>query len=288
MPAEKPGDVGPVRLKGIGLFLRIVGGIPSLFWIAASYVVVSDLLGNSLEFPIIPAIVIGLTLKGITRALGLRLKAESAEEVMSRDPRPPVVLLRSFASDRISLFAHWTFEEQLAKVLRRIGPVISIGNPKDRLTPLGAARLYVSDESWPDRVVKLLDSASCVVIFAGTTTGLLWEVETAIKRARRPESILIVLPQTREESLRQRRYGEFRGHFASMLPSLPPRIGAYMFLRFAPEWEPDFFGPPLPKKTWGLSVMLHIQEALEPFFVLLQQSKELSRKENSTSGPDEG
>lgn len=48
-----------------------------------------------------------------------------------------------------------------------------------------------------------------------------------------------------------------------------------MFLRFAQKWEPDFFGPPLPKKTWGLSAMLHIQEALEPFFVLLQQSKEL-------------
>ncbi len=87
--------------------------------------------------------------------LGRKLKAESAEEILARDPRPPVLYLRSFHTDakaattvkepripftpQLGIGGLGTEEEQLAMVLDRIGPCVAIGQPGELLpTKLGA------------------------------------------------------------------------------------------------------------------------------------------------------
>ncbi len=81
--------------------------------------------------------------------------------------------------------------EELTWLLERVGPMVAIGKPGERLPELGAARLYVDDESWKDTITALMRRAALVVIRAGNTTSLWWEVEQAMSLAR-PERVVIV------------------------------------------------------------------------------------------------
>jgi len=128
--------------------------------------------------------------------LGRRLRVPDAYEVMERDPRPPVVYLRSFAADgagESGTFVRRSDEEKLMKLLRQTGPVIAVGKPNERLAPLGAARLYVSERRWQEVVDLILREARLIVIRAGNTPGLLWEMRRLRERVS-PERILLFNP----------------------------------------------------------------------------------------------
>src|SRR5205814_5687880 len=84
---------------------------------------------------------------------GRRIRAGGAERVLARDARAPIVYLRPFRADgaefakrmwsrvRISpLEAYETYEQRLARTLRKIGPFVAVGDPTERLPLLGAAR----------------------------------------------------------------------------------------------------------------------------------------------------
>jgi general secretion pathway protein G len=87
-----------------------------------------------------------------------------------------------------------TDEHKLALALRPIGPFIAIGQPGERHRELGAAREYVADEEWQERVHDLLVESRLTVIRVGTTEDLWWEVEEAL-RTIPPERLLFVLPR---------------------------------------------------------------------------------------------
>lgn len=139
---------------------------------------------------------------------GWKHEARSADDVMRSDPRPPVVYLRSFAIDdqvlvttggagsRVAAMLTYTAsvspEQEMAFILDRIGPVIAIGKPGERLPELGAARLYVGNDEWQQVVGSWIDSAALVVLRAGETEGLWWEVTQAIKRCP-PRRVVIVM-----------------------------------------------------------------------------------------------
>ena len=82
-------------------------------------------------------------------------------------------------------------EQELAAILNRVGPVIAIGKPGEALPELGAARLYVSDDRWRTTVDDYLKQSALVLIRAGTTANLWWEIEEAMKLVP-PQRILIV------------------------------------------------------------------------------------------------
>ena len=84
-------------------------------------------------------------------------EALSADEALRRDARAPVVYLRAFTDDGQMAVRghHWqdrvigkaasaltltSPEQELAFILQRVGPVIAIGKPGERLPELGAAR----------------------------------------------------------------------------------------------------------------------------------------------------
>lgn len=114
--------------------------------------------------------------------LARRLRAKGALNVILDDQRAPVLYLRSFTTDQLDLAraqfwnAFATEETKLVANLNRIGPVIAIGRPGEKLAHLGAARLYVSDEDWQDVARRLMASARLVVIRAGVGAGLKWEL----------------------------------------------------------------------------------------------------------------
>ncbi len=118
---------------------------------------------------------------------GARLRQPDALTVLARDRRPPVLFLRSFRDeDVVDLTARTgrgmrRSEENLCAALRRLGPVIAIGRPLERLPEVGAARLYVTDENWQAAVRFLIRQAVATVILVGRSPGVQWEVETALE-----------------------------------------------------------------------------------------------------------
>lgn len=119
----------------------------------------------------------------------LRHKHKSKEKnVQLSDVKPPFVLyLRSFCADKITgeaayyLTSVYNEEESLVRVLEQIAPVYAIGDPKDEKMPMGATRIYVSDEHWKSTVKSLANKAEAVVLRLGKTDSFWWEVELALK-----------------------------------------------------------------------------------------------------------
>jgi hypothetical protein len=134
----------------------------------------------------------------------LRRRAANAAAVMAADPRPPVLYLRPFDEDlqqarggsalRLAPAPYMglSAEQQIGRVLGAIGPLVAIGRPGEALPPLGFARLYVADDGWQGAVLDLLDRAAAVVLVAGTSNGLMWELEQVFRRVPRERVTLIV------------------------------------------------------------------------------------------------
>jgi hypothetical protein len=153
---------------------------------------------------------------------GRRLRAPSARAVAERDERRPILLLRAFLDDHLAVddpdsekpFGHFgetakvTFEEILTKLFSRCGPVIAVGRPGERVPPLGAARLWVSDECWQQAVKELLSDAQLVIMVMGNLenrTGLRWEAEQVLQMmSQSPRKILLVVPPVDEREVYDR------------------------------------------------------------------------------------
>jgi len=177
-----------------------------------------------------------------------KLEATSAAEILEQTSVRPVLYLRAFADDEKvaeagvaqGFFQLRTEEEQLALVLDGIGPFVAIGDPKEKLPDLGAARLYVSDE-WKEVVIELLARVSLVVVRVATTEAVRWELQQVVSRLG-PERIVLVVPKGR------RRYRAVKavcdGDLRKPLPDLPLKpVGLWSVggvVRFEPDWTPVF------------------------------------------------
>ena len=149
------------------------------------------------------------------RTIGRRLSAKTAQQVLQSDSRPPILYLRSFSADEKA--PTWlglpspSFEENLTRVLSELGPVIAIGQPGERLPPLGASRMYTNGDAWQGAVSALMSNVAVVVVKAGVTKGLSWEISQIVQKVN-PRRTLIALPsrvgRTREAVEEQ--YRRFR------------------------------------------------------------------------------
>ena len=160
--------------------------------------------------PALIAFVIVARLGIVSLRTGWKYEARSAADVRRTDPRPPVLYLRSFRDDAQiilttsdSLFqralagANYTAaispEQELAMIMGRVGPVIAIGKPGEPLPELGAAREYVADDQWQGTIDGYLREARLVVIRAGTTDSLWWEIERALQQATARHVVIVSL-----------------------------------------------------------------------------------------------
>lgn len=168
---------------------------------------------------------IGFGLWGLgawARRHGRRAAVASAGELMAKDLRAPIFLFRSFADDGLTTLGRTArslnpadmqsgmmrFEEAIAVEMSAWGPVITIGQPGEKLPELGAARFYENDDTWRDAITKAVKHASVIVIAAARTKGLDWEVNE-IKRADRVgDAIIIVPPVEHAETIERWRHYE--------------------------------------------------------------------------------
>ncbi|MBL8963987.1 MAG: hypothetical protein KF787_01140 [Phycisphaeraceae bacterium] len=187
-----------------------------------------------------------------------RFRAPTVEQTLARDPRPPVVYLRSFDLDSdisrtaqrrlnrhipdvinrplegfaniapLKAIDRWTgqtVEDRLVKELKRIGPVIAIGRPGETAPLPGATRLYVGDD-WQDRIHAMMKSASLVVIRPWISQGVLWEIKAALEICD-PRRVVLIFWEIPDE-----KYEAFRDAAAGVvdLPPVTARSGEELVL----------------------------------------------------------
>ena len=156
--------------------------------------------GQNIMLPILIIIftIITMWLQSINHRLGRKKKSTLKKE----DIQGPFILyLRSFIDDATTRKSTNTLsditseEEALVEALSDIAPVYAIGDPKDDKSPLGASRLYVSDDEWKNTVEYLAQRAQVVVLRLGRTDSFWWEVRMALSKIDK-QKILFVIPES--------------------------------------------------------------------------------------------
>ncbi len=189
----------------------------------------------------VPAILIGVALGGhmliaafiylpVARLAGRiwnrgrRQLARRLQEIRQLDTRPPVLLLRSFDDDNLPLESRFrllwffhaakeaaTLEQCVVNSVWPLGPVIAVGNPREKLNPLGAAREDIPGEQWRSRIQQYLEEAAYVVSILGSTPGLNWEYEQIEIRGNKDKVLVVLPPRSMVEVYR--RWEVFRSIF---------------------------------------------------------------------------
>jgi hypothetical protein len=217
-------------------------------------------------------LVLSFSLALTFKAKQYRARSETADRV--QDSRQPVVLLRPFQSDATTFsrlqqqegeyfdqHSLTTLEEDLAEVVRPIGPLVALGRPHEAIPPVGAARIYESNQSWQDRVVDLLKTARLVILVPGTSKALLWETAVAFRELQ-PRQLLIL--RVGENS--RRTYAVLRRIFEEATGQEFPqrrlllRVGTALI--FDEGWVPRI----LPVRMARTKRTGHLRSDLEPFF----------------------
>jgi hypothetical protein len=184
------------------------------------------------------------------------------------DPRPPILLLRSFAddlmhikggarsSDRADLRREgMTFERVIEQQLTPFGPVVAIGRPREALAPLGAARDYVGDETWQGEVETRIRDASVVVLILGQSAGLTWEM-SRVAALGQLHKLLVVFPPVDDLAARWSR--SLDNDRQSGTPMLPPGIepDRTLALIYADDMTPIVVTG--PRDEWSYETALRI------------------------------
>lgn len=128
------------------------------------------------------------------------------KEISFENSTDHVLYLRCFNDDSITekspeRFSNKTEEEVLMENLKRISPPVAIGCPSEPTSPLGAYRVYVSDEEWKNKVAELCKNAQLVVLRVGTTEGLSWEVLHCLQGITDLKRLVFVLPYMKKMDL---------------------------------------------------------------------------------------
>jgi hypothetical protein len=164
-----------------------------------------------------------LALGGATYIRGQRVAAADAARAMAKDPRSPILYLRSFGDDGLTISAQrifflnplrlcatlWgsgsniRFEETLAAELGAYGPVVAIGQPNEPLPQLGAARWYESDATWQAGIDGMMPRAQLIAVCVAKTEGLAWEI-ARIEQLDLWRRVVWVLPLVDQKEARVR------------------------------------------------------------------------------------
>jgi hypothetical protein len=213
---------------------------------------------------------------------GRQYRAKAAARRIIADSKPDVLYLRAFETDSSVLrYVRWSFllprliagmvteEEQLRDVLRPFGDLIAIGKPGEKLPTPGAARLYVSAAQWQSVVSDQMRSAALVVIRAGHSTGLLWELKQAFETLD-PRKLLILVM-----NMKAKNYAVFREDVGKMLGVVFPASNEFRgfrrlsgFVRFSSDWTPNVLRlyAPFLRRTVYKPYQPLFQYTLQPVF----------------------
>jgi formylglycine-generating enzyme required for sulfatase activity len=228
-----------INKKAIAAYgLLILSPLPFVFMWAGqlalgvqSYESYAELVGSWSAYTIFYLVLVGWCTRIYRRARRAAMVPGSA--LIEQDTRPSVLYLRSFQDDTgIKVRARASngrilperllkisFEEVVTDHLWAYGPVLAIGDPraKSKATLLGAARDYADDSTWQQKVIERIQDAAMIVVVAGGTEGLAWEIDT-IARLGSLWKLVLLLPPVSLPELRAR-WQTLASHASSVLPA---------------------------------------------------------------------
>jgi hypothetical protein len=102
-------------------------------------------------------------------------------------------------------------EEQLVKLLKPYGRVVTVGDPTEALPRIGADRFYLPVEGWHEPVRELMAKARLVVLSLGMGEGTLWELVEAMSTLP-PDRLILLVPMNEDD------YEAFRREAHRRLP----------------------------------------------------------------------
>ncbi len=203
------------------------------------------------------------------RRLARSLSITTLQGLMQSDPRAPVLFLRPFGDDQVALprapgFSPFRFirigdaprflEHQVLEEMTELGPVVAIGDRSAGHVPFGAAREYVPDDGWQDRVGGLIDASKAIVIVLNDTPGVWWEVQTLLAK-RCLDRTLFVFPFS-DEDKRARLWEGLAEALAPTGPRLPQRSGTagqvLGLYRAEGQWQVYYTDAPTSTDTLAL------------------------------------
>lgn len=169
----------------------LIGGGLLVFWFASANIGAVMMLASVVFF---------------TRAV--RARQPSIAELREQDKRRPILLLRSFRDDRLVAprprhYLFWVintarrFEQAIAGSFQTFGPLIAIGEPGEKLPPIGAARTYLSDQDWQQAVLGWIEESLLIVMIAGSTQWIRWELHRILEKDRSRHLVILMPPDPR-------------------------------------------------------------------------------------------
>jgi hypothetical protein len=183
--------------------------------------------------------------------LRARVKLQpTPESALSMDTRAPVLFLRSFVDDeRVRfLFAQralfdFSLEARLATHFFKTGPFIAVDSPK-HTAAIGAARASLPDTEWQGTVVKWMRAARLIVLLAGLTHWVRWEMRQIVELGC-TQKLIILMPELsrwKEFKLRLTR------DFVSATDIARKRLAIIRETFSGSPWEASINEPCVPEK----------------------------------------
>jgi TPR repeat protein len=146
---------------------------------------------------------------GFALLKGRAVLQPTAFRVLAQDHRAPVLLLRSFVGDERVAFARAesllvdlslfdpSLESRLARYFSEYGPFIAVRSPRDESAIIGAARARLSESEWQAQVINWIDQANTIVVMAGASDGVGWELRQVLERGAANRLIVAFPPINR-------------------------------------------------------------------------------------------
>jgi len=196
----------------VSVTLAIVGwiGVLSAFGADLRDVpnVLRELLGTSASRPMAVAGAVTILLARVPLALARRFALARPNPASTYE----IVFLRSFQDDglkirargdsrgivdRLTMQHRHGYEHLLVASAQPFGPVVAIGQPGERVPPIGAFRRYYEDDAWQGAVQQMLRGAKFIVLSVGDTPSVGWEISKVRDLGLLDRTVFVVPPVDR-------------------------------------------------------------------------------------------
>lgn len=146
--------------------------------------------------------------------------------LLKRDTREPVLFLRSFVDDKVKLHPYGilrtlrrrNIEQAIAPFAEYIGPFVAIANPGKHLPLLGAAKQFYSGDTWQDAIERWVLGSRLVVMVAGRTDWVKWELERIMSLGA-TNRLIVLIP--RDRVLHPGERAQWLDHYFAHTPYAP-------------------------------------------------------------------
>lgn len=185
-------------------------GLPMMVILMIGLIVYSEILPPELMLPVggvIILVLLVLFFRHLRKRLAHRKKVQILRQKQTDESlRHPISLdgnqilyLRPFKIDNRYMSPmeyagelYSSFESLLCRFVSDVGKPIAIGRPGETQQPLGASRVYATDDTWKQRVSQLFRLSEYVILYVDFTPGVLWEIDNALRNYNEK---LILLPK---------------------------------------------------------------------------------------------